>query len=801
MNTLLQVALPARSRLITALIGLAFSASAFALTPGSGTWVKETATYGPPNLPDAYVYVPKNTAPSVLAGKRALMLSLPGCGQSSANIINKGFNWETTAEQYGMVVIASSIPSGGSRSSGCWDWVGDQTRTGRDVKPLIDLVNAVKGRTNLDIDPNQVYVSGLSSGAAQTHIMGCAYPDVFAAVIPNAGPALGGTSTSIFSDPTITAQQVVDNCKKYNGNNYNSYFNTQLFVNVYGSGDTTVKPSHNVRNRDGMKILYGATTSGGTVTVSGGGTVDLWKDANGKFRIGNQVVQGMGHAWPAGSGGSGGGTYVDYTHVNFPAYIVPWLFNNNLRVNGTTTTTSTAGGTTTTTVAGTTTTTLTPPPGSGFTYHMVQAASGTGSAQRNFDYYVPTNYVPGTPSPLYVVLHGCRITDRTMTDLVGFQQYAERDRAIILYPFQNNDASSNDNDGRNPNCWGYWMSGNVHRGAGEVGDIKRMVDYMKGNFNIDNNRVHITGISSGGAMTTIAQVAYPDVFASSVIIEGVGYAETTSTYTGTSDCQLVINYGLGSVRSTASVITDMRTEMQKSVLRQAPVLVMHNKKDCTVPIKVGQSIVDAFLGLRGADGLGISSTPTSSVNGSVDGMPYTWNKYGNDGSGNSLVESVILDVTEAQVLAAGVQVINTDPWDPSGSSDNAVKEDTKRGHWWPGSAQRGPWLINKGINANQVAADFFKAHPMSGAGSTTTTTTSTAGGTTSTTTATTTTTTVAASCYTSSNYAHVTAGRAYHSLGYVYANGSAQNMGLYNTYTTKTLKKTGTNYYVIGTCP
>jgi poly(3-hydroxybutyrate) depolymerase len=56
-------------------------------------------------------------------------------------------------------------------------------------------------------------------------------------------------------------------------------------------------------------------------------------------------------------------------------------------------------------------------------------------------------------------------------------------------------------------------------------------------------------------------------------------------------------------------------------------------------------------------------------------------------------------------------------------------------------------------------------------------------------------------CYTSSNYAHTTAGRAYTTGGYTYANGSAQNMGLWNTFTTTTLKKTGTNYYVIGTCP
>lgn len=55
-------------------------------------------------------------------------------------------------------------------------------------------------------------------------------------------------------------------------------------------------------------------------------------------------------------------------------------------------------------------------------------------------------------------------------------------------------------------------------------------------------------------------------------------------------------------------------------------------------------------------------------------------------------------------------------------------------------------------------------------------------------------------CFTATNYAHVTAGRAHNSAGYALANGSNQSMGLNNTFYTTTLKQTGTNYYVIGTC-
>jgi poly(3-hydroxybutyrate) depolymerase len=55
-------------------------------------------------------------------------------------------------------------------------------------------------------------------------------------------------------------------------------------------------------------------------------------------------------------------------------------------------------------------------------------------------------------------------------------------------------------------------------------------------------------------------------------------------------------------------------------------------------------------------------------------------------------------------------------------------------------------------------------------------------------------------CYTAANYYHVQAGRAHDSGGYALANGSNQNMGLDNVFYQTTLKKTGTNYYVIG-CP
>ena len=56
-------------------------------------------------------------------------------------------------------------------------------------------------------------------------------------------------------------------------------------------------------------------------------------------------------------------------------------------------------------------------------------------------------------------------------------------------------------------------------------------------------------------------------------------------------------------------------------------------------------------------------------------------------------------------------------------------------------------------------------------------------------------------CTTASNYAHTVAGRAYAYLGFAYALGSNEGMGWWNVFTTTTLKQTGPNYYVVGTCP
>jgi poly(3-hydroxybutyrate) depolymerase len=347
------------------------SLSSFALTAGSGTWVKETNLFG---LQDAQTYVPKNPSPATIGTGRALMITLHGCGQTaSGNVINKMFNWEATAEQYGMVVVAPTVPSGTTATrtySGCWDWFGgNHSRSTRDEAILLKLVDAVKSRSNLDIDPNQIYVTGLSSGGGLVIDIGCVAPDYFAGMGINAGPALyTAASAGVGSKAVVTPQNVSDTCTSIAGS-YSSYLKTQVTSVVNGTSDSTVDPTHDQTNAYGMKINYGATTSNGTFTDVQS-TGETWRDANGNTRVSWVQATGMGHAWPAGSGGSGGGLYVDYSHINYPAYVTKFFFDNNLRV-------SRSGGTTTTTSATTSTTTSTTSTAVGTTTTTAQATTTT----------------------------------------------------------------------------------------------------------------------------------------------------------------------------------------------------------------------------------------------------------------------------------------------------------------------------------------------------------------------------------------------------------------------------------------
>ncbi len=332
LNTLLR-----RAAALLLLLPVAAAQAQVAAGPGvwsaNQTWAADTVNGG--NL-TGYFYWPA-TQPT-LGGKRALVLVLHGCQMTAAGDViasssDQGFNWKAVADRYGAVVLAPNA-TGNVYASHCWDYAStNHNRASGHDAILLNLIDRFVTDSRYAIDPKQVYVTGLSSGGGATMALGCMAPDIFAGVGINAGPPPGTTTGQIGFVPSgYTAASATNACKSLAGANQAS-FATQIASVVWGSNDFTVAQAYGPMDAAAMRGVYGgAFTKGAAQTVATGGSNINHTDSNGKVRTAEMTVTGMGHAWPAGAGGQNG-HYVDATKVNYPAFVMDFWFNNNLRAS------------------------------------------------------------------------------------------------------------------------------------------------------------------------------------------------------------------------------------------------------------------------------------------------------------------------------------------------------------------------------------------------------------------------------------------------------------------------------------
>ncbi|MBN9033870.1 MAG: hypothetical protein BGO05_28005 [Rhizobiales bacterium 63-7] len=130
-------------------------------------------------------------------------------------------------------------------------------------------------------------------------------------------------------------------------------------------------------------------------------------------------------------------------------------------------------------------------------------------------YHMP-DQLPETPA-LVVVLHGCTQTAAGYDNGSGWSALADDYGFAVLFPEQ---VRAN-----NPNlCFNWFNPGDTRRDQGEVMSIRQMIAAMVSRCGIDKRRIHITGLSAGGAMANAMLACYPDVFAGGAIIAGLPHA-------------------------------------------------------------------------------------------------------------------------------------------------------------------------------------------------------------------------------------------------------------------------------------
>ena len=136
-----------------------------------------------------YIYVPNNVRPNppILMALHQCTGTGPGFYSSTA--------FASLADQYGFIVIYPDA----NRSGQCWDVSSSQALTrngGSDPVGLMSMITYTE--QHYGGNPNQVYITGASSGAMMTNVMLADYPDVF-----KAGVAFMGVPYHCFYTGTV----------------------------------------------------------------------------------------------------------------------------------------------------------------------------------------------------------------------------------------------------------------------------------------------------------------------------------------------------------------------------------------------------------------------------------------------------------------------------------------------------------------------------------------------------------------------------------------------------------------------
>lgn len=244
---------------------------------------------------------------------------------------------------------------------------------------------------------------------------------------------------------------------------------------------------------------------------------------------------------------------------------------------------------------------------------------------REYQVWIPSGYQAGTPVPLVLVLHGCLTDPNSMAAVSRFNELADRDRFIVVYPRQN--VTSNPQ-----RCWNFMLSTNQTRGAGEPSILAGIVREVRNRYSVDAARMYVTGISAGGAMTSTMAACYSDLFAAAAVHAGGMYKGGVGLVTAAESLLLGSPYDPDERGKRA-------WQCAGSPRRLMPVLVFHGTSDIVVNPVNGDQTVRQFvqtndLGDDGSDNNSaayVATSTTSHATPVANGRTYTVATYRNSG--------------------------------------------------------------------------------------------------------------------------------------------------------------------------
>jgi poly(hydroxyalkanoate) depolymerase family esterase len=271
------------------------------------------------------------------------------------------------------------------------------------------------------------------------------------------------------------------------------------------------------------------------------------------------------------------------------------------------------------------------------------------------------SFVPDSlqrPAGLVVVLHGCGQTAASYDLGAGWSTLAKHYGFALLMPEQQRSNNAN-------GCFNWFNPQDATRDSGEACSIRQMIAGMVGDIDVDQRRVFVTGLSAGGAMTSVMLATYPELFAGGAIIAGLPFGVA-------SNAREALTGMFQSPSRPATELGDLVRNASGHKGRWPKISVWHGSADRTVNPANANEIVKQWLDVHG-----LGATPMSE--GTVDGYPRQvwWNADGD----------TILEYYSITDMAHGT---------PLGIADN----DERYG-------AQGAFLIEAGISSSYRIADFF----------------------------------------------------------------------------------------------
>lgn len=287
------------------------------LNPGpAGQFISASHSDASAGRRDYKLYIP----PAAADGQPLpLVVMLHGCTQNPDDFA-AGTGMNEAARQRGFYVLYPAQTQR-ANTSGCWNWFkhNHQKRGRGEPALLAGMTRALLAAH--PIDPQRVYVAGLSAGGAMAAILGDAYPELFAAVGVHSGLATGAASDM---PSAFGAMQ--------NGAAASPRTRASPPTIVFhGDEDAVVHPSN---GEHVVAASAGALPSEHQRERSRNGreySQRRYRQADGRVVAEHWVVHGAGHAW---SGGSAQGSYTDAQGPDATEEMLRFFLENPLRGAG-----------------------------------------------------------------------------------------------------------------------------------------------------------------------------------------------------------------------------------------------------------------------------------------------------------------------------------------------------------------------------------------------------------------------------------------------------------------------------------